>query len=693
MRRSVLSAVLAAGLSLVACSDQPTEVAPPELVPAPPGSAAVVGCPTNTTLAQLVDLVNQLVQPGPVRTAINKLVNKLPTKLEDRIKAAARNQIFLIQDAILKAFYAGLFIGGTSPQTFDKVLNLIRTLYCYVGLTPPTFPTPTAGSDIVVRVLFPNVAFDFSTPAGEAGLKGGAGAVTTAMGPVLITISDLPDTPPPLRTSLDQYPRFYLFHGTTATGAAVQFNEDVIAATCLRDGFFFGNTNNLRLAHNVGPTFGDVEVLPRSTVIPTGVTCPPPVIGSTGGGAEGRFAWARKLLLPTELHATSIALVEVPVGGTTKKFSEFGIVDIFSNPGSLAPVGPTETTEVGGTVTRTVLVTSDNGTPIKGVPVTFTAGEGSGTVPTPQPVLTDEDGNASASWALPEGAGTFTLNVSVPDVDNQPLDTSDPPTGNVASTPDVAFNPQSLTFTAFVGDFFSDGFEAASPAWSTSTLWNRSTLETEGGESIFNTAFQGGYVTLGVGDLSNGALPSPFSGTFAMWYGSPATGNYIGTQISGDGLLSGGTSTASNTGDAQSPVFSIPASAPAAVLRFDSWFEIEGVNPDDFDIMTIWVDQDGTETLVGVLNPASAPVGQADKPFTTTGYNLAPAWQERAFDLSSFKGTTISLIFRFDTRDALYNGFRGWVIDNVKVNTNPLPIILLRMAPASGNVEPPRRTR
>ncbi|MEP7228222.1 MAG: hypothetical protein ABI785_12720, partial [Gemmatimonadales bacterium] len=515
-----------------------------------------------------------------------------------------------------------------------------------------------------------------------------------------ITISDLPDTPPPLRTSLDQYPRFYLFHGTTATGDAVVFNEDVIAATCLRDGFFFGNTNNLRLAHNVGPTFGDVEVLPRSTVLPTGVTCPPPPILSTGSGVQGSFAWAKRLFLPAELHATSTALVEVPVGGTTKKFSEFGIVDIFSNPGSFAPVGPTESTEEGGTVTRTVLVTSDNGTPIKGVPVTFTAEEGSGNVLTPQPVLTDEDGNASASWALPEGSGAFTLDVSVPDADNQPLETSDPPTGNVASTPDVAFDPQSLTFTAFVGNFFSDGFEAETPAWSFpgTSFWNISTLRT-GGVPIRNAAVPGGFVSLAPGDLSNGDLPAPLSGNFALWYGNsaitnPSTGNFIGTQISGDALLSGGTSTASNTGDAQSPVFSIPASAPAAVLRFDTWFEIEGVNPDGFDIMSIWVKEGVTETFVGALNPSSPGVGESDKPFTTQGYDLAPAWQQRAFDLSSFKGKTISLIFRFETRDPAYNGFRGWVVDNVKVNTDPLPIILLRMAqPAPSNVEPPRRTR
>jgi hypothetical protein len=446
MRRSVLSAVLAAGLSLVACSDQPTEVRPPEAAPAPSSAAVVAGCPTTPTSGEILTLVNELLPRSPIRTSLIALINALPSRFQDRLKAAVRRQIFPIIDLILRSYYAGRLNGGISPANLDKVLRLIKLLHCYVGIEPLSLPTTTTtpGSDVVVTVVFPNVQTTVCTPSRSGKLLVPSTAVTTEIGPVAIAIYNLPDAPPPLRTSLDQYPRFYHFSGSTAAGQ-VNFNTPVTAAVTLREGVFEGSPDNLRLAHNVGPNFGDVEVLPKPDAVPA---CP--AVGSIGGGGLGSFAWAKKLFLPADLHATSTTMVEVPVGGTTKKFSEFGIVEIFSNPGSFAPDGPTESSEEGGTVTRTVLVTSDNETPIKGAPVTFTAGEGSGTVLTPQPVFTGADGKASASWALPEGSGDFTLDVSVPHVDNQPVETDDPPTANVASTPDVAFNPQSLTFTATV---------------------------------------------------------------------------------------------------------------------------------------------------------------------------------------------------------------------------------------------------
>ena len=453
MRRSVLSAVLVAALSLVACSDQPTEPRPPEQ--APVLSEAPLGCTPTPTAANLLTRVNELLPRSPLRTTLITLIGSLPSRYQDRIRAAVRATIFLIQDLTLRAFYSGRLNGGTSPSTFDKVLRLIEALHCYVGLTPPEFPSTTSGSDVVVGVVFPNSpTTTFAVPSEQAAVTIPTGAAPSA---TTIVITKLPDSPGPLRTSLDQYPFFYHFSGTTVNGP-VTFNSDVIAGICLKEQPVGVPDANFRLAHNIFPFgFGDVEVLPRPTGAVPGIDCTdlpagPGPIGSITRTVLNRFAWgAEKVFLPSKLHAASTALNTLGVGGTTKKFSEFGIVDIFSNPGSFEPVGPTESTEEGGTVTRTVLVTSDNGTPITGVPVTFTTEEGNGTVLTPQPVLTDEDGNASASWALPDGSGSFTLDVSVPAADNPPLETSDPPDGNVASIPDVAFDPQILTFTVAAG--------------------------------------------------------------------------------------------------------------------------------------------------------------------------------------------------------------------------------------------------
>jgi hypothetical protein len=386
-------------------------------------------------------LVSRLVPPGTIRTNITKQVNKLPTKKEDRLRAVIREQIFPIQDAILRAFYAGLFVGGTSATTFDKVLDLIEALYCYVSLAPPAFPSTTANTDFVIGVVFPNSpTTTLVVPSKNAAVRIPTGAAPSA---TTVAIEKLPDSPNPLRTSLDQYPFFYHFSGTTASGP-VTFNLDVTAGICLKDEIDVAE-GNLRLAHNIAPFgFGDVEVLPTET--PHGIDCSAP-IGFLNEWGQRSLDWAEKLFLPAELHAAAAALV-TGVGGTTKKFSEFGIVDIFSNPGSFSPVSPTSATEEGGTtVTRTVRVTSANGTRINRAPVTFSTVDGTLVGGSPQTVLTGPDGEASVSWILPSEAGDDELDVTVPSLDNPPLETTSPPSENVASFPDIAFDATSLIFT------------------------------------------------------------------------------------------------------------------------------------------------------------------------------------------------------------------------------------------------------
>jgi hypothetical protein len=44
-------------------------------------------------------------------------------------------------------------------------------------------------------------------------------------------------------------------------------------------------------------------------------------------------------------------------------------------------------------------------------------------------------------------------------------------------------------------------------------------------------------------------------------------------------------------------------------------------------------------------------------------------WQDVTIDLSAHKGQAVRLRFVFSTGDALYNNFRGWVIDQVGVRT------------------------
>ena len=253
---------------------------------------------------------------------------------------------------------------------------------------------------------------------------------------------------------------------------------------------------------------------------------------------------------------------------------------------------------------------------------------------------------------------------------------------------------------------FDDGFETLS-GWTPTGLWNRSTLTTSP-TPIFNAAYPT-YVDLASGDVSGGALPSPFGGTWVFWYGDPTpsvptTGNFMGTQVGGDAAGSGGTSTGfvGNSGTLTSPNITLPTNGQTALLKFDTWFEIESVDPDAFDIMLVSVEDVGLPgtTELGVLNPGSAPLtGAAATPLTSGGFDIAPVWFEVTHNLDAFKGKTIRLIFEFDTGDELYNGFRGWIIDNVRITmeTPPpmAPASLLQGSPQSGTLNParPKRSR
>jgi hypothetical protein len=649
MRRSVLSAVLVATLSLFACSEHPTD-APTTAPPLTGGPASLVVC-TATGIQQQIDALFPL---GSLRTSAQAQFSSIPKVVDKESGTAARDKTFAFVDFLLDTYYGGQLVAAN----LDKVLDLIRSLHCFAKLALPEFPSATS-TDFVVGVAFPNQEFTFRTTSGNGAVQGSSDAVTPAMGPVTITIFDLPDQPPPLRTSLDQYPRFYHFSAATATGP-VEFNVPVTAAVCLRGSFPTGfNFDNLRLAHNVGPSFGDVEVLPKPTGALPVINCPElgtqeGSLGLMRSAERERFAWAKRLLLPPKLHAATLALVSTGVGGTTKNFSEFGVVDIFSNPGTLSPDGSTSASEeVGGTVTRTVLVTSDNRTAVPGVAVTFATTDG--VLVTPQPVVTDAAGRASASWTLPAEPGIYTLTAHTPAEDNPPIETSDPPADNVASTPDVAFDPTSLTFTVSAELRF--GFENGEPTWNVNGFWNRSTLV-----GITNAAFTTGAVQTFVVTsegvvVPGGALPTPAAGSWAMWYGQPASGNF----------LTGG---AVNAGNSTSPFFVVPSTTQDVFLQLKTWWEIEGVNPRSFDIMQIQLlsASGAVVQILQQLNPLTDPTSPTDRArlaYTSGGFNTAPVWQDLSFNINAHRGQTRAIRLAFRTGDGNFNNFRGWIVDQV----------------------------
>lgn len=202
------------------------------------------------------------------------------------------------------------------------------------------------------------------------------------------------------------------------------------------------------------------------------------------------------------------------------------------------------------------------------------------------------------------------------------------------------------------------------------TFWQLHTA----GAGIVNTLVPQ-YVSLAPNDTSGAALPDPAEGSRAYWYGGATTGSFVGTQINGDVALSGGTSEDPHDGRLTSPPINLSGVSGPVRLTFKTFWEIESVNPNNsgFDLLNVYMaGNDGVFTLVGRLNPLSDPAGggnRAPLPYSSIGFNAAPLWvQTETIALPGAAGNSLlRLRFEFDTRDGLYNGFRGWLIDDIVI--------------------------
>ncbi len=261
----------------------------------------------------------------------------------------------------------------------------------------------------------------------------------------------------------------------------------------------------------------------------------------------------------------------------------------------------------------------------------------------------------------------------------------------VNGTTNTGINIQLTTGSNAGNMLFHETFEPDSPTvaqWTTTkvmgdnvdNMWHIHTA----GENIINEAYSDGFVRLAPNDTSAGAVPDPIEGIQAYWYGSkivdPAgsvQGNFIDTQYTADSANSGGTSSeTNNSGWLTSPVIDLSSATGDLSLTFRTFWEIESVNPnsDGFDLMTIEASNNGgtTWTPIARLNPLSDPASLQNRdpiPFSNTGYNSAPIWsQQELIQLLDIAGSSEVMIrFSFNTVDELYNGFRGWMIDDIKI--------------------------
>lgn len=232
------------------------------------------------------------------------------------------------------------------------------------------------------------------------------------------------------------------------------------------------------------------------------------------------------------------------------------------------------------------------------------------------------------------------------------------------------------------------GYEEGEPSWSTgeASFWNRRTSA-----PLINSASTGGYVvTFNSPGVPGGTLPAPFRKSFSGWYGDPGAGNYLGPQVEEVGAT-GGTSVDPNSGVFLSPEIRVPDVPTNIELRFRTWWEIESVNPSSYDIMSVTID-DGEISRTTYLNPATDPGTPADRraiPYTSGGFNTAAVWQNMVIDISEFRGSLVQISFGFNTVDQNYNGFRGWLVEDVRVSTRtsgvPEPGPLLRLKKLQGS--------
>ena len=219
--------------------------------------------------------------------------------------------------------------------------------------------------------------------------------------------------------------------------------------------------------------------------------------------------------------------------------------------------------------------------------------------------------------------------------------------------------------------FFSN-FESGVTGWTLDGQFNL--IQNAQNFSVLSPGINPTLVTL----PDDGHLPSAYSGSRMCWFGETSTGTFIGAgwDTIPQYNLNGGTSAEPQTGYLITPAIDL-TSVSSAQLSFKTWWEIEGVDVDAYDVMHLEISTDSGLNFYpigqGWINPLNDVDGEPWKAYSSGGLGQVGVWIDQLFDLTPWVGNTVHIRFRFDTYDDLYNGFRGWFIDDVSVTDAPLP--------------------
>jgi hypothetical protein len=209
----------------------------------------------------------------------------------------------------------------------------------------------------------------------------------------------------------------------------------------------------------------------------------------------------------------------------------------------------------------------------------------------------------------------------------------------------------------------SEDFDPVGPGWEATGLWHVQQRP----ESVSVSPAIAGVLT---GVPAGVTLPAAFNGTGVAWFGDASTGTYcIGFALVVQHPSDGCRSNIPVTGTLTSPAFAV-VSVPAAV-RFRAWWEIAAADFETSDLMTVEYSADGgaTWTEAARLNPVGPPVGALHQSYTSGGLRQPGVWREYAADISPAAGSADARVrFSFNSVDTLGQGFRGLLIDAVRVD-------------------------
>lgn len=217
-----------------------------------------------------------------------------------------------------------------------------------------------------------------------------------------------------------------------------------------------------------------------------------------------------------------------------------------------------------------------------------------------------------------------------------------------------------------------ESFESGLNGWTTPAEVNADNLwhvETNPQTLFVSRTINSNLVTL----PDSGQLPSAYHGASVAWFGDRGSGTFCSSHGAvAQSPKNGCRTQLDQTGSLVSPAFDLASGNPtSAQVEFWSWWEIEGVHAHQFDVMTVEYSVDGSRWQeAGKLNPSNNPAAAHDRPYTANGVSKPATWHRYVADISGAVGhPAVRLRFRFDSRDENYQGFRGWLVDSVKVTT------------------------